>query len=40
MARSRRRSLRRFTVVSAVVAGLAALRARKLSENQQRFDLP
>lgn len=40
MARSRRSALRRITVVSAVVAGLMALRERKLSENQQRFNLP
>jgi hypothetical protein len=39
--RSRRRRLvRRISVLSAVVGGLLALRDRKLSENQQRFNLP
>jgi hypothetical protein len=38
--RSRRRLLRRFTVLTAVVGGLLAIRERKLAENQQRFKLP
>jgi hypothetical protein len=36
----RRRSLRRLTILSAVVSGLLTLRNRKLAENQRRFDLP
>lgn len=40
MARSRRRTLRRLTIVSAVVSGLLTLRNKKVAENQRRFNLP
>ena len=40
MARSRRHVFRRFTLLSAVIGGLLALRDRKLSKNRQRFNLP
>ncbi|HUP84111.1 MAG TPA: hypothetical protein VM143_00455 [Acidimicrobiales bacterium] len=40
-ARSRgRRFVRRVSVLSAIIGGLLALRERKLTENQQRFNLP
>ena len=40
MARTRRRTLRRLTIVSALVSGLLTLRNKKLQENQRRFKLP
>lgn len=40
MARTRRRSLRRLTLLSVVISGLLTLRNKKLAENQRRFNLP
>ena len=40
MARSRRRSLRRLTLLSVVISGLLTLRNKKVAENQRRFNLP
>lgn len=40
MARSRRRLVRRLTLLSTVVSALLALRERKLRENRERFNLP
>ncbi len=40
MARSRRRLFRRFSLLSAIVGALLALRERKLSGNQRKFNLP
>lgn len=40
MARSRRRTFRRLTILSAVVSALLTLRNKKLAENQRRFNLP
>jgi hypothetical protein len=40
MARTRRRSLRRLTLLSVVISGLLTLRNKKVAENQRRFNLP
>ena len=40
VARSPRRTLRRLTMLSAVVGALVTLRNKKLAENQRRFNLP
>ena len=40
VARSRRRTFRRLTILSSVVGALLTLRNKKLAENQRRFDLP
>ena len=40
MARARRRTFRKLTILSAVVSALLTLRNKKLAENQRRFDLP
>jgi len=40
VARSRRRTLRKLTILSAVVSALLTLRNKKLAENQRRFNLP
>lgn len=40
VARSRRRTVRRLTILSTVVGALLTLRNKKLAENQRRFNLP
>lgn len=40
MARTRRRSIRRLTLLSVVISGLLTLRNKKVAENQRRFNLP